>query len=71
MKMFEMQFDCSRIVEIGRKVLRGDGSHPALAENSISNFRREALNALRTPWFFTRQSGSACKSARLRTEHKQ
>jgi hypothetical protein len=50
-EIFKVQFDYSRIVDVGRKVLRSGGPHSAHAKDSISYFWRKAINTFRTPWF--------------------
>ena len=40
-EVFKMQFDYSRVVEIGRKVVRGAGSLAAHVNHGISYFRVE------------------------------
>ena len=65
-EIFKVQFDYSRIVEVGRKVLRSGGPHSAHAKDSISNFWWEAINTLRTPWYVVRKSARTRKGARVR-----
>jgi hypothetical protein len=68
-EMFEMQPDYSRVVEIGRKVVRGAGSLAAHANHGISYFRWEAINMFRIPGVVVRKAATR-KDARLSTQHK-
>ena len=49
-EVFKMQFDYSRIVEIGRKVVSGVGSRSAHAKDGTTYFWWETINMLRIPW---------------------
>ena len=62
-EVFKMQFDYSRIVEVGRKVVRGVGSHSAHVKDGVSYFRRETIDMLRVPWIVTRRPATARKGA--------
>ena len=53
-EVFKMQFDYSRMVEIGRKVMRGVGPHSTHVKNMISDFRREAIDMLWIPGLIMR-----------------
>jgi hypothetical protein len=62
-QVFKMQFDYSRIVEVGRKVVRGVGSHSAHVKDGVSYLRRETIDMLRVPWLIVRRPATARKSA--------
>ena len=62
-EVFKMQFDYSRVIEVGRKVVRGVGSHSAHAKDRISYLRREMIDMLRIPRLVVRRSPTARKSA--------
>ena len=62
-EVFKMQFDYSRIVEVGRKVVRGVGSHSAHVKDGVSYLRRETIDMLRVPWLVVRRPATARKSA--------
>jgi hypothetical protein len=51
-EVFKMQFDYSRIVEIGRKVVSGVGSpRAAHVKDGTPYFWWETINMLRIPWW--------------------
>ena len=62
-EVFKMQFDYSRIVEVGRKVVRGVGSHSAHVKDGVSYLRRETIDVLRVPWLVVRRPTTTRKSA--------
>jgi len=68
-EMFEMQPDYSRVVEIGRKIVRGAGSLTAHVNHGISYLRWEAINMFRIPGVVVRKPATR-KSARLSTQHE-
>ncbi len=62
-EVFKMQFDYSRIVEVGRKVVRGVGSRSAYVKDGVSYLRRETIDMLRVPWLVMQRPATARKSA--------
>ena len=70
-EMFKVQFDYSRILEVGRKVVSGVGCHPAHAYDRVFYFRWKTVNVLRIPGLVVRKSARARKSARLSEHRKQ
>ena len=68
-EMFKMQPDYSRVVEIGRKVVRGAGSLAAHVNHGISYFRWKAIDMLRIPGVVVRKA-AVRKGARLSTQNK-
>ena len=61
-EMLKVQFDYSLIVEIGRKVMRGNGSCAAHVNDSISYFRREMVNVISIPRLVVLRSTGAPKN---------
>ena len=57
-EMFEMQPDCSRVVEIGRKIVRGAGSLTAHVNHGISYLWWEAIKMFRIPGVVVRKAAT-------------
>ena len=69
-EMFKVQFDYSRIGEVGRKVVSGVWCHPAHVNDRVFYFRWKTVNMLRIPGLVVRESARARKGARL-SEHRE
>ena len=70
-EVFKMQFDYSRMIEVGRKVVRGAGSYSAHAKDRILYLRRKTIDVLRIPRVVARKSPTARQSARLSAKRER
>jgi len=70
-EIFKVESDYSRIVEVGRKVMRSGGSHSAHVKDRISHFRWETIDTFDTPRLIVQKSIPSCQCAGLRTKRKQ
>ena len=70
-EIFKVQSDYSRIVEVGRKVMRSGGSYSVHVKDRISYFWWETINAFCTPRLVVQKYTASCQCAGLRTKQEQ